>query len=192
MLELYPAKNLGAFGDGGAITTNSERIWNQVRLLRNYGSASKYEHIIRGLNSRLDPIQAAVLRIKLRYLDQWNSRRVQIAQMYSDGLKQCDLVLPCVLANVEPVWHLYVVQISNRQAVQSRLSALGIQTLIHYPVPPADQPAYARIHGGRSLGASIRLRKLSNHLLSLPIGPHLTSLQVDYVISSLKYIAGTN
>ena len=190
--SFYPAKNLGAFGDGGAITTNCERIWNQVKLLRNYGSASKYEHIIRGLNSRLDPIQAAVLRIKLRYLDQWNSRRVQIAQMYSDGLKQCDLVLPCVLANVEPVWHLYVVQISNRQAVQSRLSALGIQTLIHYPVPPADQPAYARVHSGRRFSASDQLRNLSHTLLSLPIGPHLTTAQVDYVIASLKNITVTH
>lgn len=169
--SFYPAKNLGAFGDGGAVTTNAPDIADRIRVLRNYGSRVKYQHEVQGLNSRLDPLQAAALRVKLRYLDEWNRRRTGLARHYLDALATTDLILPPVQDWAEPVWHLFVVRHPRRDALRQCLTAAGIATLIHYPIPPHRQAAYA--------GAAVRsgvfplAEQLANEVLSLPLGPQL-------------------
>ena len=141
----YPGKNLGAIGDGGAITTNNPDVAERVSVLRNYGSKVKYVNEVRGFNSRLDPLQAAALRAKLKVLDNWNARRAEIAARYTAGLADTGLVLPFVPAWAEPVWHLYVVQHPQRNWLQQHLHEAGIGTLIHYPIPPHLQAAYAEL-----------------------------------------------
>jgi len=184
--SFYPGKNLGAMGDGGCVTTNDLKIAERVRMLRNYGSSVKYSHEVQGYNSRLDPLQAAILRIKLLQLDKWNARRRHIAARYQQELASCALVLPQVPAWVEPVWHLYVVQHLQRSALQEKLSSAGISTLIHYPVPPHLQGAY--INHGVSNGAFPLAEKIANCCLSLPIGPHLEEESVSTIIDCLKAV----
>ena len=169
--SFYPGKNLGALGDGGAVTTNRADVADRIRVLRNYGSRRKYVNEARGVNSRLDPVQAAVLRVKLRHLDAWNARRAQVAEVYLQGLAGSDLVLPHVPEWAEPAWHLFVVRSPNRDALQARLAEAGVQTLIHYPVPPHMQEAYADL--GLAVDTLPRARRLSGEVLSLPMGPHL-------------------
>jgi len=184
--SFYPGKNLGALGDGGAITTNNEAIASRVRELGNYGSAVKYYNEERGVNSRLDPIQAAALSVKLKHLDAWNQRRQDIAKIYSQTLSGLALGLPHVPTWAEPVWHLYVVATPERDALQSQLASAGVQTLIHYPVPPHLQKAYQvlDIKAG-SLPAAERLAK---QVLSLPIGPHLATADIEHVLSVLTSV----
>ena len=141
--SFYPGKNLGALGDAGAITTNDSALAERVALLRNYGSRQKYVNEEPGVNSRLDPIQAAVLRVKLRVLDEWTERRRAVASAYTLGLAESGLILPHVPDWAEPAWHLYVVRTPDRDRLQGRLSEAGIGTLIHYPIPPHMQKAYA-------------------------------------------------
>ena len=141
--SFYPGKNLGALGDAGAITTNDTALAERVALLRNYGSRQKYVNEEAGVNSRLDPIQAAVLRVKLRVLDEWTERRRAVASAYTVGLAESGLILPHVPDWAEPAWHLYVVRTPDRDRLQGRLSEAGIGTLIHYPIPPHMQKAYA-------------------------------------------------
>ena len=169
--SFYPGKNLGALGDGGAITTNRADLANKVQVLRNYGSRVKYVNEVQGVNSRLDPIQAAVLRVKLRHLDEWTVRRRMIAGAYSEGLKESALILPLVPDWADPVWHLYVVRTTERDALQKRLEEAGVGTLIHYPIPPHMQDAYARL--GLRADAYPLARQMAHEVLSLPIGPHL-------------------
>ncbi len=182
--SFYPGKNLGALGDGGAITTNNATLADELRALRNYGSRKKYINDTLGWNSRLDAIQAAVLRVKLRHLEGWNSRRVAIAAGYLTELADSALTLPLVPSWSDPVWHLFVVRSSNRDALQQRLAASGIDTLIHYPVPPHRQKAYAGL--GIENDAFPVANQMSDEVLSLPIGPHMTEHQLAHVVSSIK------
>lgn len=182
--SFYPGKNLGAMGDAGAVTTNDPEIARRVRMLGNYGSTRKYIHETRGVNSRLDALQAAVLAVKLRHLDEWNKRRRSIADRYSERLADTGLGLPHVPGWAEPVWHLYVVGSADRDRRASRLAEAGIQTLIHYPVPPHLQRAYADIGLGR--GALPIAECLADKVFSLPIGPHMSAEAVDQVIGACR------
>jgi dTDP-4-amino-4,6-dideoxygalactose transaminase len=153
--SFYPGKNLGALGDGGAITTNRADLADKVQVLRNYGSRVKYVNEVQGVNSRLDPIQAAVLRVKLKHLDDWTDRRRTIADLYTKGLEDSGLILPHVPDWADPVWHLYVVRSTERDALQQRLGEAGIGTLIHYPIPPHMQAAYAGLGMAEVLGCGL-------------------------------------
>lgn len=181
--SFYPGKNLGALGDGGAITTNDADLAERIALLRNYGSRQKYVNEEPGVNSRLDPIQAAVLRAKLPLLDEWTERRRAIAAAYDSGLREAGLVLPQVPEWAEPVWHLYVVRSSARDALQARLGQQGIGTLIHYPIPPHMQAAYAKMELAPE--ALPIARTLANEVLSLPMGPQLPLAGAAKVIAGL-------
>jgi dTDP-4-amino-4,6-dideoxygalactose transaminase len=177
--SFYPGKNLGALGDGGAITTNRTDLADKVQVLRNYGSRVKYVNEVQGMNSRLDPIQAAVLSVKLKHLDDWTDRRKTIAGLYTERLEDSGLILPHVPDWADPVWHLYVVRCKDRDALQQRLGAAGIGTLIHYPIPPHMQDAYAKL---RMPPDTFPLaRQMADEVLSLPIGPHLTAQQAASV-----------
>ncbi|MEJ5378461.1 MAG: DegT/DnrJ/EryC1/StrS family aminotransferase [bacterium] len=181
--SFYPGKNLGAFGDGGAVTTNDDSLANRIRALRNYGSHTKYYNDYKGFNSRLDELQAAFLRVKLRKLDEWNERRAKIAAKYLDGLSDISgLTLPHVPNWAEPVWHLFVVRTERRDLFQKHLADAGIGTLIHYPVPPHKQKAYREMN---SLSFPISER-IHNEVLSLPMGPHMNKNEVDRVIESVR------
>jgi dTDP-4-amino-4,6-dideoxygalactose transaminase len=175
--SFYPGKNLGAMGDGGAVTTNDPQIADRLRVLRNYGSRVKYVNEVQGYNSRLDPLQAAILRVKLAKLDEWNARRSAIAQRYQQGLVNCGLTLPHVPEWAEPVWHLFVVRCRQRDALQNHLTSQGVQTLIHYPIPPHQQQAYPEWNA-----LSFTLSEaIHQQVLSLPIGPTLTLQDADQV-----------
>jgi dTDP-4-amino-4,6-dideoxygalactose transaminase len=183
--SFYPGKNLGAMGDAGAIVTNDDHLANEARKLRNYGSTVKYHHDVAGLNSRLDPLQAAFLNVKLARLDEWNVRRSRIARRYLDELTGCgQLVLPFVPAEADPVWHLFVVRHPRRDALQAHLAERGVSTLIHYPVPPHLAGAYASL--GFEHGAFPIAEEMARTVLSLPIGPHLSDAEVDYVIQTVR------
>jgi len=175
--SFYPGKNLGALGDGGAVTTSDPEIADRIRVLRNYGSRVKYVNEVKGFNSRLDPIQAAVLRVKLRVLDEWNARRQGIAQRYLEGLAGSGLVLPQVPEWAEPVWHLFVVRHAQRDAFAQRLADAGVGTLIHYPLPPHRQAAYAE--AGFAAEAFPLASRMADEVLSLPIGPHLPPTSIE-------------
>lgn len=182
--SFYPGKNLGALGDAGAITTDDDELAERIKILRNYGSKIKYEHVVEGFNSRLDPLQASVLRVKLKYLDAWNLRRKDVAIRYQEKLKGADLTLPFVPEWADPVWHLYVVLSKKRDELQKLLLDKGVSTLIHYPIPPHLQGAYSSL--GFGVGSFPASEKIHEHVLSLPISPHITEAQVDKVILSCK------
>ena len=182
--SFYPSKNLGALGDGGAITTNSSEIAAAVRLLRNYGSRKKDGNEVKGFNSRLDPLQAAVLSVKLKHLDEWNSRRRYVARQYLQKLVDLDLLLPNVPEWAEPVWHLFVVRSSTRDELRAVLNAREIATMIHYPVPPHLQPAYADL--GFVRGAFPISEEVHETVVSLPIGPHVTDSEVEAVVNAVR------
>ena len=182
--SFYPGKNLGAMGDAGAITTNDAALAERVALLRNYGSREKYVNEEAGVNSRLDPIQAAILRVKLGALDDWTERRRAIAATYTEALSDTGLVLPHVPEWADPVWHLYVVRTSERDAFQARLSSAGIGTLIHYPIPPHLQKAYSG--AGHSQDAFPIANQLAGEVVSLPIGPHLDTSSVDQIVTTIR------
>lgn len=183
--SFYPGKNLGAYGDGGAITTDDAAVADRVRTLRNYGSKKKYYNEVKGYNSRLDEMQAALLRVKLKVLDQWNQRRAVVAQRYLQGMKPAaGLVLPFVPAWAEPVWHLFVIRHPNRDALQQKLNAAGIGTLIHYPVPAHLSGAYA--DAGWKRGDFPLAEAAADTVLSLPIGPHVSAEQAGMVIEAVN------
>lgn len=186
--SFYPGKNLGAIGDAGAVTTNDASLADALRTLRNYGSRQKYVNEVIGVNSRLDPIQAAILRAKLPHLEAWRARRVHHAARYSEGLAGLPLVLPQVPAWADPAWHLYVVRVAaaSRPRIVEALHAEGIATLIHYPIPPHRQAAYAGVSLPR--GPLPLAEQLANEVLSLPMGPHLTDDQRDRVIDALHRV----
>jgi dTDP-4-amino-4,6-dideoxygalactose transaminase len=178
--SFYPGKNLGALGDAGAVTTNDDVVADRLRMLRNYGSRTKYVNEVQGYNSRLDEIQAAILTVKLAHLNEWNERRALIAGLYLDELQGTDLTLPHPMESSHPAWHLFVVRSSQRDALKQYLLGHGIQTLIHYPIPPHLQAAYAHLRlGADTFPVSERMHR---EVLSLPIGPHMTAEQVDHVI----------
>ncbi|HET6389570.1 DegT/DnrJ/EryC1/StrS family aminotransferase [Hyphomicrobium sp.] len=183
--SFYPGKNLGALGDAGAVTTNDDDLNEKIRSLRNYGSKTKYVNDLIGYNSRLDPLQAAILRVKLRRLDEWNERRKAIAKIYSTELDACALVQPVVPDWADPVWHLYVVRSSNRASLQKTLADHAISTLVHYPIPPHLQGAYQ----GQQPGKYPIAETLAREVLSLPIGPHLRNEEAWMVVEILKKYA---
>lgn len=184
--SFYPGKNLGAMGDGGAITTNRSEIAGRLRVLSNYGSRQKYVNEVKGVNSRLDPIQAAILRVKLASLDTWTERRRKIAQRYSTELLDTPLMLPEVPEWADPVWHLYVVRSRTRDALQNCLTKAGVGSLIHYPIPPHMQAAYADL--GFAADDLPLARQLADEVLSLPIGPHLSDDDVGLVIDAVRSV----
>jgi dTDP-4-amino-4,6-dideoxygalactose transaminase len=181
--SFYPGKNLGAIGDGGAVTTNDAQLAEKVRVLGNYGSRSKYHNEVKGFNSRLDELQAAFLRVKLVKLDEWNSRRKVLAKSYLEGLKDSGLVLPYVPDWADPVWHLFVIQSVSRERLQGALQTSGIGSLVHYPVPPHLQGAYVEL--GLRQGELPIAERIHREILSLPIGPHLDTGTLVRVIGSI-------
>ena len=181
--SFYPSKNLGALGDGGALTTHDSDVAAKVDLLRNYGSSQKYVNEVKGVNSRLDPLQAAVLAVKLRHLDDWNTRRRSIAARYSTAFEKAGLPSPHVPNWAEPVWHLYVLRHPERDAFQERLRSAGIGTVIHYPIPPHLQGAYADL--GLRAGALPLAERLAREVISLPMCPAQSEAQTDYVIDKV-------
>ena len=182
--SFYPSKNLGALGDGGAVTTNDPVLAERVRTLGNYGSKVKYQHDVIGYNSRLDEVQAAFLRIKLRHLDGWNERRREIAGHYLSALAGSGLVLPGVLIDTQPVWHLFVVQVEQRETLQKRLLQAGISTMIHYPIPPHRASAY--VEGWGDQGSCIIADRLAARVLSLPLDPYMPDESVALVVQAIR------
>jgi dTDP-4-amino-4,6-dideoxygalactose transaminase len=183
--SFYPGKNLGAFGDGGAVTTSDAEVAAKLRMLRNYGSTRKNEHLSAGFNSRLDEVQAAVLRVKLRHLDNWNARRHRQSARYGESLSGSDLVLPPPNSpSASPSWHLFVVRHPRRDDLQARLAEAGVATQIHYPTPPHLQPAYRSL--GFGPGAFPVSEALASTVLSLPIGPHMTDDDQGIIIGALR------
>jgi dTDP-4-amino-4,6-dideoxygalactose transaminase len=182
--SFYPAKNLGAFGDGGMLVTDSGEIAAGARSMRNYGQRAKYEHVTVPLNHRLDTIQAAVLRVKLRHLDSWNASRERLADMYRELLADLPLVLPPQDAPGRHVYHLFVVQSTERDALRERLQAEGIETGIHYPIPLHLQPALG--HLGYRQDDFPRAEELARSSLSLPMYPELTEADVHRVATALR------
>jgi dTDP-4-amino-4,6-dideoxygalactose transaminase len=187
--SFYPTKNLGAVGDAGAVVTNDDGIADRVRVLRNYGSRIKSYNEVKGVNSRLDPIQAAFLRVKLKYLDEWNGRRRRVAHQYLEALTRCPgLILPTVAFGAEPAWHLFVVRHPLRDKLQRYLKESGIGTLVHYPVPPHLSGAYAS--DGWKRGDFPITEELADTVLSIPIGPHLDRDGIASVIETLEAFRG--
>lgn len=191
--SFYPGKNLGAFGDAGAVTTNDDALADRVRMLRNYGSKVKYQHEFQGINSRIDELQAAFLRVKLRHLDEWNARRKALAAEYLVHLSELSSqlfsisgfpLLPTVPVWADPVWHLFVIRHAARDALQKHLGEHGIQTIIHYPIPPHLSGAYANLNLKSS--ALPTAEKMASQVLSLPIGPHTSIADVETVAAAVN------
>jgi len=183
--SFYPGKNFGAFGDAGAVLTNDAQLAEKVRMLRNYGSQVKYYNEMKGFNSRLDPLQAAFLRVKLPYLNEWNTRRSIIADFYLRELAGVPgLILPKIAEGALPIWHLFVIRHPKRDDLQRHLNDSGIGTLIHYPVPPHLSKAYRDL--GVEVGAHPITEAIAQTVLSIPIGPHLSMEQASVVVQSVK------
>ncbi|HJY79566.1 MAG TPA: DegT/DnrJ/EryC1/StrS family aminotransferase, partial [Candidatus Binatia bacterium] len=181
--SFYPAKNLGACGDAGMVVTNDSAVAEKLRILRNYGQQVKYRHVVAGTNSRLDTIQAAILRVKLRYVDRWNASRREHAAFYHDLLKEQPVVCPSLLEKAVHVYHLYVIQVDNRDRVQELLRAQGVATGIHYPIPIHFQEACA--HLGYRRGAFPVTERIAGRILSLPMYAEMTRPQGEHVSSAL-------
>lgn len=182
--SFYPGKNLGALGDGGAVTTNDETLDNRLRELRNYGSKRKYHNNVIGYNTRLDEVQAALLRVKLPELDSCNQHRAHVARQYLEGLAGTGLLLPEVSVFVDHAWHLFVVQYHRRDELAKRLADAGIGTVIHYPIPPHLQPAYSYM--GLPPGALPISEAMHEQVLSLPIGPTQTEADTQRIILAVR------
>jgi dTDP-4-amino-4,6-dideoxygalactose transaminase len=188
--SFYPGKNLGALGDAGAVTTDDDELADKIRMLRNYGSKVKYHNLTKGYNSRLDEVQAAFLRVKLKYLEEWNARRAHLADLYCETLKHTDLTLPFVPAHMQAAWHLFVVRTHQREQLQGHLQANGIGTLIHYPVPPHLQPAYQEL--GLPRGSFPISERIHDEVLSLPMGPHLSTMELERVVDAIQSFFAKN
>lgn len=186
--SFYPGKNLGACGDGGAITTNDSELHQKIQQLRNYGSKIKYQHELIGYNSRLDEIQAAILRVKLHKLDEWNSRRQSLAKVYREHIDNNDLSLPSTPNWATPAWHLYVICSPHRNNYRKNLEKAGIGTMIHYPIPPHASGAYMNTHHAFMLPMTERI---SSEIFSIPIGPHLSENDAVFIAETLSHIPAT-
>ncbi len=182
--SFYPGTNLGAYGDGGIIVTNDERAAEAIRMLRNYGQREKYHHLMRGSNHRLDTLQAAILRVKLKYLDAWNAARREHARRYGELLAGCPVVLPAEAAYAESVYHLYVIRTEERDELAAHLRTQGIATGIHYPVPIHLQPAYRDLGYGR--GSFPVTEEHAQQILSLPMYAELTSDMIERVAGAIS------
>lgn len=186
--SFYPGKNLGACGEGGAVTTNDEGIANKIRMLRDHGQARKYYHEFEGYNGRLDAIQAAILRVKLRHLPNWNEKRRQNASQYNQLFKEVDnIIIPYEPPWTKAVYHLYIIRHQKRDRLQKYLSENGINTGLHYPIPLHLQNAYKNFNLGN--GNYPITEKISNEILSLPMFPGLTTEQIEYVADRVKEFA---
>ncbi len=182
--SFYPGKNLGAYGDGGALVTNDPQIADRVRMMRNYGQREKYHHLSMGWNRRLDTLQAAVLRVKLRYLDGWNALRRRWAARYDQLLQDCDVVRPVASPPGEHVYHLYVIQVEERDRLQAHLAANGIATGIHYPIPIHLQPVYTAL--GHRVGSFPVTERCAPRLLSLPMFPELRTDEIERIVGCIS------
>lgn len=178
--SFYPGKNLGAMGDGGAVTTNDPTIAERLRVLSNYGSRVKYVNDVQGYNSRLDPLQAAILRVKLAHLDEWNERRRRVAAAFLSKIASPLVTLPYVIPHSDPAWHLFVLRVADRASTQQFLQNAGITTMIHYPIAPHQQKAY---------DLKIKLpiaEQLAQEVISLPISPHLSAESIQFIIKTVN------
>ena len=181
--SFYPGKNLGAFGDAGAVVSQDEALIERIRMLANHGRLEKYTHKMEGVNSRLDGLQAAILRVKLRHLDDWNRKRRAHANFYLESLSQSEARPPAVNPNAEPVWHLFVVRVQDREALQQRLKAAGIATGVHYPVPLHVQPAYESRQ--IPLGSLPVTETAAREVVSLPMYPELSQEQLESIVNAM-------
>jgi dTDP-4-amino-4,6-dideoxygalactose transaminase len=185
--SFYPGKNLGAYGDAGMVVTNDEAIYRKLNLLRNYGQSRKYYHEIQGFNRRVDTLQAAVLRVKLQYLDEWNAARRSNAHLYSELLSGSHVITPVEADFATSVWHLYVVRSENREALRTHLAERGITAIMHYPTPIHLQPAYQEL--GYKLGDFPVTEQLAEQVLSLPMYAELGDDQIEYVVEAIREFA---
>jgi len=181
--SFYPGKNLGAFGDGGMVVTNDRDIRKRLEMLRNYGQKEKYHHQFRGYNRRLDTLQAAILRVKLKYLEKWNAARRWNAKLYQESLEGSGVVTPTEAAGAESVWHLYVIRTAQRDELKEHLINRGIGASIHYPIPIHLQPAYQDLEYKR--GAFPVTESYAQQLLSLPMYPEMTQAQIEFVAKTI-------
>ncbi len=182
--SFYPGKNLGAYGDGGAVTTNDPEIAEKIRLLRNIGQKIKYFHEVKGFNNRLDTMQAAVLGVKLPYLDGWNANRRRAAAQYAELLADLPFVTPVTADYAEHIFHLYVVRVDNREALMVYLKDKGIATGLHYPIPIHLQPAYSEL--GHDVGDFPITEEYADKILSLPIFPEMDDEKVAHVVDAIR------
>ncbi|MBM3589838.1 MAG: DegT/DnrJ/EryC1/StrS family aminotransferase [Alphaproteobacteria bacterium] len=183
--SFYPGKNLGALGDGGAITTNDDKLYQTIKALRNYGSHQKYHNLFKGFNSRLDELQAGILRVKLKYLDHDNSQRQNIAKLFIENIKNPNIICPKPSQSLTShVWHLFVIRTKNRDELQKfLLEKFQIQTVIHYPIPPHKQQAYGELN---SLNLPIT-EQIHREVLSLPLYPTLENQEIERIIESINH-----
>jgi len=182
--SFYPGKNLGAFGDAGAVVSNDTDLIERIRMLANHGRLEKYTHKMEGVNSRLDAMQAAILRVKLRHLEQWNESRRRHADFYCESFSGGVMQLPVVHEHAEPVWHLFVVRVADREALQTLLKNAGIATGVHYPVPLHQQPAYEKHDAGKhELPVTERV---AAQVVSLPMYPELTDSQLERIVNAVS------
>lgn len=182
--SFYPSKNLGCLGDGGAVVTNNKGLAEKIKIFKNYGQLEKHKHVSFGLNSRLDSLQAGVLRVKLKYLDLWNEKRRKNAGLYNRLLKDSNITIPFEASDVKHVYHLYVIRTENRDSLQNHLANQGISTGIHYPTPIHLQEAYKKL--GYKKNNFMVTEKSSNEILSLPMFPELTEEEIFYVCEKIK------
>jgi len=184
--SFYPTKNLGAFGDGGMVATNSEEIKDKITLLHDYGRKGRYENIIKGYNSRLDTLQAAILRVKLKHLDEWNEKRRGNASLYTKLFKEAklDIILPYEAPDTKHVYHQYTIRVKNRTEVMEKLADKGVRTLIHYPIPVHLQECYKELKHKK--GDFPIAEKCCEGIMSLPMYPELTEEEIRYVADSIK------
>jgi dTDP-4-amino-4,6-dideoxygalactose transaminase len=181
--SFYPGKNLGAYGDAGAVVSQDEDLIGKIRLLANHGRFEKYTHEIIGVNSRLDGLQAAILRVKLPHLDRWNDLRKSRADNYRKLLQSSSVVLPTIHPLADPVWHLFVARVPDRQRLQARLKEQGIASGVHYPLPLHRQPAFQYLNLRE--GTLPVTEKVASQIISLPIFPELTEGQVEQVVAAV-------
>lgn len=180
--SFYPGKNLGCLGDGGAITTNNEELGQKLHALRNYGSHVKYENLYKGMNSRLDEIQAAILRIKLKYLDEDNHKRREISEFYRTNIKNEKIILPSIQSAKSHVWHVFPIRTEKRDILQKYLLSNGIQSMIHYPIPPHKQEAYKELNAL----SKATTEQIHKEILSLPISPVMEKNEIEKVVKIIN------
>ena len=186
--SFYPSKNLGALGDAGAVTSDDAELLGRIRLLRNYGSRERYRHEVAGVNSRLDEIQAAILRVKLTRLDEWNGRRAAVAAAYLAGLRETALVMPQTAPDRDHVWHIFAVRARNREGLRQAMAGAGVETLVHYPTPPHLQNAFAELRIAE--GSLPVTETIGRDEVSLPLGPQLAPEQVAQTIAIVRASVG--
>ncbi len=183
--SFFPGKNLGAYGDAGIVITNNKKLAQKIHMLRNHGREKKYIHRMEGINSRLDEIQAAILRVKLKHLNKWNKARQKNAKIYDKLFRNMnDIITPRIIKNTQSVYYFYTICVKNRKKIQKKLKEKGVSTGIHYPVPLHLQPAYKYL--GHKRGDFPKAEKQSNEILSLPIYPELAEKQIKFIVNIIK------